>query len=98
MMFTHSQYMAGECTHETFYGQFVTPLSMKLVRDGIGERAIKTSIDPHFNDIPLVKWDVAAECYKHSNGARMLNEYGGSLSLGTLVCIMKATARAIKCA
>lgn len=56
-VFTRADYMDERCTHEQFYGQFVTGSVLHLVRSAIGEDAIVASTNPHFNDIPLKQWD-----------------------------------------
>ncbi|AXH72677.1 MAG: hypothetical protein [Caudoviricetes sp.] len=97
-MFTKDQYMKHECTHEEFYGQFVTPHYISVVKSSIGIDNILKSTDEHFNDIPLKKWDMIARY-----GMDMKMDYnkikstGGVYSLSTFVCILKQAARVIKC-
>lgn len=95
--YTRKQYMAGECTHEQYYGQFVTPAVIQTVLQKIDEAQIKRSTDPAFNDIPLYKWD-----WLHSHigtlvGRALMEANGGiGYSLSDTVCVAKAAARMIK--
>jgi hypothetical protein len=90
--FTRKQYMNNECTHEQYYAQFATPEVVSQVKSQIGEAAIKASTDPHFNDIPLRKWDnLGISVYKSDMEAA-----GDYLTLAGKVCIAKAAARIIK--
>lgn len=57
-MFTRHQYMTHECTHEQYYSQFVTPGIKAAIRNYFGTDNLVASTNPHFNDIPLTKWDM----------------------------------------
>ena len=57
IMFTRADYMNHGVDHHAYYSQFVTPRVVALVERNIGTDAIVASTDPHFNDIPLHKWD-----------------------------------------
>lgn len=105
--FTRQDYMAKRCTHEQFYGQFVTPGVHRLVRSFIGEASILRSTDPDFNDIPLQLWDrmhpLITDIVKSERGsvARHADPIPGqprsfSWSLSNSVCVAKEAARQIK--
>lgn len=105
--FTRQDYMAKRCTHEQFYGQFVTPGVHRLVRSFIGEASILRSTDPDFNDIPLQLWDrmhpLITDIVKSERGsvARHADPIPDqprsfSWSLSNSVCVAKEAARQIK--
>lgn len=95
------------CTHDQFYSQFVTLDILQLVGKQIGIKRIRQSTDPHFNDIPLQKWDRLSDSMRNLIDAKLWkqlynttyrpqdqNNFIWSLSCG--VCIAKAAARIIK--
>ncbi len=92
-LITRKEYMAGHFTHDQFYGQFVTDGMKQLVASGIGESRIVDSICPNFNDIPLREWDsmfvVISKKHKDAFGTTALTK-------SELVCILKASAKAIR--
>ena len=90
-MFTRKQYMAKECTHREYYGQFVTDDTRQTVLQSIGRSKLENSIDPHLNDIPLQQWD---HMYLPPLGCSM-KEAGDWLSMAGKVCILKEAARQI---
>lgn len=97
MQYTREQYIAGECSHETYYAQFVTSAVIETVKHNIGEDKIAASIDKHFNDIPLHKWDMLRTAIFHTMNSKKfgkLQPYGFALS--DAVCIAKQAARMIK--
>lgn len=109
MTFTRKDYMAAPSpeAHRRYYAQFVTPAVLQLVRSRIGGKTIKQSTDPHFNDIPLSRWDalesslrlLCLSCMGDINGPVSVNATGQrsiSWSLGDAVCIAKEAARQIK--
>lgn len=95
---SRQDYLAGKCSHDEFYAQYVTPLVRKVVLSGIGRDKIATSRDEHFNDIPLARWDRLAESVR-SSVARMNVKTGAypkpAASLSDCVCTLKAAARII---
>jgi hypothetical protein len=90
-MKTRKQYLAGECNHEEFYGQFVTPEVLEIVRGNIGQKRIANSKDPHLNDIPLAWWDGIAWEINGLCGDK-LRECGDYPTLCSGVCIGKTAA------
>ncbi len=93
-MITRKQYTNGEATHREYYGQFVTDEIRANVLKYIGKRAIKTSIDEHFNDIALHRWDCLP--LLRPGVHRMFKEAGDWVSLAGAVCVYKEAARQIK--
>ena len=96
-MFTREQYMNKEVSHQEYYAQFVTPGVMNLVRNAIGEGTIRDSQDPHFNDIPLARWDNLHPYILSLVGWKISKANGGwGVSLGETVCVAKAAAEMIR--
>ena len=96
-MITRKEYIDGTVTHEEYYSQFVNDNIKDLVINRIGLYRIKSSTDPHFNDIPLHEWDslelgIRSICGKAISKA---NSSGG-VSLSDCVCIAKQAARIVK--
>jgi hypothetical protein len=85
---TRGQYIGGGCSHDEYYGQFVTPAIVALVERSIGRKRILNSKDPHFNDIELVMWDNLEVPLRAMATTR--------LALSDAVCIAKRAARQIK--
>lgn len=80
-----------------YYGQFINPGVKFAVLRVISREEILASRDPHFNDIPLHRWDwvfntqgVPVEI------AVKMRELGDYATLAGLVCIAKEAARQIK--
>ena len=85
-MWTRKQYMDGECSHRTYYAQFVT----QDVIDGVTqyftlERLVKCGDQEDFNTIPLAQWN-RIRC-------QIMRDSGESWMLGTAVCVLKEAAR-----
>lgn len=108
-MFTRKDYMNKACTHREYYGQFVNDGVIRLVLHRIGRKAILGSTDPHFNDIPLHRWDALCgfDGRPYSGGtftggavyplvAAKFKELGQHVSPSDLLCVLKEAARQIK--
>ncbi len=103
--FNHKQYMAKECTHQEYFGQFVTDSVLELVVNKFARDKIVASTDDHFNDIPLAGWDDLAK-YVPEHVKRAVAESNksayenpnpkGSYSLSDMVCVLKAAAHIIR--
>lgn len=91
--YTRQQYLAGECTHAEYYGQFVTDGKKRILHRL--EDKIKRSNDPHFNDIPLKQWDQLAPAI-YPTLSKQMKETGDCLSLAGAVCVLKEAARQMK--
>lgn len=92
--FTRTQYMNKECSHHEYYIQFATPALRRVVATNIGVERIKSSADPHMNDIPLADWDrQPVALYYNAKRMKQAEDY---LTLAGAVCIAKAIAREIK--
>jgi hypothetical protein len=93
-MFTRKDYLAGNCTHEQYYNQFVNQTVKNYVVKAFGIEKIKNaySQDKSLNSIPLQLWDNIGIPVEMSN---KLKEHGDSYTLAGQVCILKAAARQI---
>ncbi len=91
-MYTRKQYLNKECTHREYYGQFVNAGTKARVLSGIGLEALKKSTDPHFNDIPLHKWDRLVPKCPGSAGFAKAGDY---YTLADGVSLLKEAARQI---
>jgi hypothetical protein len=94
-MRSRKEYMDKGCTHEEYYGQFVTLGIVALVRDRIGFERIGRSADAHFNDIPLMKWD-AMQWEIGPMIESKLRSAGDALSLSSCVCVAKRAAAMLR--
>ena len=98
-MKTRTDYLAGNCSHREYYGQFVTENIKNYVVSMIGKRAILEATDPHLNDIALQKWDqltairhmINTDKWREVNCCENQSTYPWSLS--DQVCIAKEAAR-----
>ena len=96
-MFTREQYMNKEVSHQEYYAQFVTPNVMHFVRNAIGEGPIRDSQDPHFNDIPLERWDKLHPYILSLVGWKISKANGRvGVALCDTVCVAKAAAEMIR--
>lgn len=98
-MYTRKMYMDKQCSHNQYYGQFVTNTLRQAVVKIIGKEKIEKSKDPHLNDIPLKLWHglnniVKSHCLGAVNKAE--NNSVCCLSLCDTVCIAKEAARQFK--
>lgn len=99
-MLTRQQYLdtpseRQAIAHRAYYAQFINQLIVDLVLRHLGRERIVTSQDPHFNDIPLKRWDMMVPNLPFGIN-RKLAQYGDNLSLSTGVCILKEAAQQIR--
>ena len=94
MRFYRDDYIAGRCTHREYYAQYVTDEIRALVRDRIGEARIRSSVDAHFNDIPLHLWDSLDLYIGAKEATRSPNVKYRCAAFS--VCVFKEAARQIK--
>ena len=103
-MYTREDYMGNACTHQQYYSQFVTPGIISLVQWHIGEQELLTSTNPHFNDIPMAKWDRLSEWtqsyintkeWTACENPSMVGTGKYPWSLSSNICILKAAAHMI---
>lgn len=98
--YTRSEYMADaqhagpevSAAHRRYFGQFVTDNTKRSVLSVIGLKALLTSTNPHFNDIPLAKWDSIVPKLPGSGG---FEKAGDFYTKANGVCLAKEAARQI---
>jgi hypothetical protein len=92
MMFTRQEYLKSKDpnAHRTYYGQFVNPNTIARVVNAIGKERLLKSTNPHFNDIPLAKWDLLVPALPGSGG---FTKAGDFYTLRGGVCLAKEAAR-----
>lgn len=91
-MFTRKQYLDDQCSHREYYAQLVDERTIATVVATIGADELRASTDPHFNDIPLRRWDVLAAILPNVLAVRFV-DLGDYATLGGLVCVAKEAAR-----
>lgn len=93
--YTRQQYLNGECSHEQYYNQFITPYLLDHVKRSIGIAAIKKAltINENLNSIPLERWDGLAISAKNSTTQEAMRKAGDYPTLAGYVCLLKAAAR-----
>ena len=96
MPYTRKDYLSRSIDHNTYYGQFVTPAIINIVKRAIGEGSIRASMDEHFNDIALSQWDRLHGSIQSQFSKLTRAETGLGNSLCESVCIAKQAARMIK--
>ena len=90
-MFTRAQYMAGECTHAEYYGQYVVDeVKQKAFWFGKTNLIEAYLLDKNFNTIPLKKWDSLA---KRTRFPPIVED--DYWTLAGKVCTLKEAARQI---
>lgn len=102
--YTRKQYIINkECDHHTYWSQFVTEGVKELVLQQIPKEELMASVDPHFNDIPLERWDRmhawvpqhVQQAISESNASMYPPGTPGGYSLSDMVCLLKEAARQI---
>lgn len=100
-LITRADYLAPgqvdrKAAHRAYYAQFVTPAHFGRLKNRLGliDR-VKSSNDPHFNNIPLSIWDIMALPVP-AESARILKECGDYPTLAGAVCILKEAAEQIR--
>ena len=91
-VFTRKDYMAGRCSHERYYAQFITDVTRSALLWAIPAERIIASTDAHFNDIPLRLWD---ELPNYVSGRRM-EAAGDFPTPAGKVCVYKTLAKQIR--
>jgi hypothetical protein len=79
--------------HRAYYAQFVTDHHRATVARFIGLTKLVESKDPHFNDIPLRKWDAIEGLILTPSTSAHLRKAGDFPTSGGSVCIAKEAAR-----
>ncbi len=92
-MFTRKDYLNECCTHQQYYSQFISDYTRHAVRETLGIARIKSSTDPHFNDIPLHLWDLIPIGYRP---AQLMKQVGDTMTAAGKICICKEAARQLR--
>lgn len=94
MQYTRAQYMSGEVTHQQYYGQFVSDVTIKIVAQAFGGDALRAAFaeDQAFNTLELRRWDSLTEWIKHEM-SQLLRDAGDFWTLANGVCVLKQAAR-----
>lgn len=92
-MRTRKDYMDGKCSHKEYYEEIAEECGISY-DNAPNLDYIKTSLkeDEHLNNIPLLRWDMAASCTKTAI-ARALKSRGDFYSDADGVCVHKAAAK-----
>lgn len=102
--YSRKQYIiTKECDHRTYWSQFVTDGVKELVLRHIPKEKLMASEDPHFNDIPLQRWDrlhaLVPQYVKNaicdSNASMYPPGTEGGYSMSDMTCLLKEAARQI---
>jgi len=90
-MITRDQYMKDSSLHHAFYLELAKECGVRFNSVEVDKfrKALRT--DKHMNNIPLSWWDARAVAYKGCR--RQYADHGDHVSLGGLVCMLKAMAR-----
>jgi hypothetical protein len=94
-MYTRQEYLEQKCSHRQYYGQFVTQQVLSTVMARIGSSVIVKSKDPHFNNIPLSRWDAIFPLCP-SDISKAMRACGDYPTQAGLVCIAKEAAKQIQ--
>jgi hypothetical protein len=94
-MFTRTQYLNKEVSHDEYYAQFVTEHIKNIVLRNWSKATLQIAYaeNEHFSVIPIKFWDMLANSM--TIYAEPLCQAGESDTLSTRVCILKAAARQI---
>jgi hypothetical protein len=96
-MITRKQYLADSAAlYHPYYLQFADRKLRSRVMGAFGPEELARSTDPHFNDIPLARWDDLARSSHPFMPHERLVAAGDFYSLSCGVCLLKAIARDIK--
>lgn len=102
IVYDRAMHMRGECDYFTYEKQFVSNVSIALVKNHFGAERLLASTNKHFNDIPLRLWDVLAQMSLPAHAligmSQIMNYADGNYQPGTSlsdrVCLLKESARA----
>lgn len=93
-MFTRTQYLKGECTHEQYYAQFVDDNIKGIVLRMFDYDTLREAYqkDTSFNTLPLYHWDALSHMFTRKD---LMTLCGDIPTLAGKVCILKEAAREI---
>ena len=88
-----NQYHTDPSIHDEYFLQFANPIIRRILSNSITVEQLRESKDPHFNDIPLDRWDSIAKYITPYINNERLKEAREFNSLSTRDCILKALAK-----
>ena len=96
-LISRAEYLTGQpdtkTAHRAYYAQFVTPAHFTRLKPLLD--SIKSSKDPHFNDIKISVWDrLSLPVPMESN--TLLHKCGDHPTLAGAVCVLKEAAQQIR--
>lgn len=88
---TRQDYMQARCTFAEYYSAVAKTAGVRFsAKDRIVQDAARSS-DPHYNDIPLRRWDAIAASIPALGAA--FQSHGDFYSLAGAVCVAKQAVR-----
>ena len=95
-MFTRSDYIRGEVSHEDYYHQLITDEMVTVVAARMGLAALWASVDhSYFSDLPLRSWEAAGERLRSEVDHSRLAAMGQAWDAVIGACVARAAARVI---
>lgn len=96
---SRADYLAGRCSHQDYYGQFVDDPLRALVSRRFGVEALRAALvrgDTSFNrSIPLREWDGLSLALDNRVFRERLKAAGDFYSTAGAVCALKEAARQV---
>jgi len=89
----HADRVWQQAAHRAYYAQFVTPAHFIRLKNLPFD--IKSSKDPHFNDIPISAWDELSWPIPMESNT-LLRKCGDFPTLAGAVCILREAAQQIR--
>lgn len=93
-MFTRDDYINCNCSHNEYYGQFVTNRHKNLVINAFGIEKLEAAYKSgsFFNTIPLSLWDNLTNSLISDSSNEALRKAGDFPTLAGRICILKEAA------
>lgn len=88
--FTKKAYMAGECTHEQYYAQFITDDGIAMVQRSTAFKRMIKKGSKDTSSVEVQVWDLIGT---DGEAVMLLKSLGDFWSISAAVCINKAIAR-----
>ena len=87
--FTKKAYMAGECTHEQYYAQFITDDGIHMVQRSTAFKRMIKKGSKDTSSVEVQIWDLIGT---DGEAVTLLKSMGDCWSMSAAVCINKAIA------
>ena len=96
-MIKRKSYMAKEVTHEEYFGQFVNPHLMDLLKSYCSKKELKILMEDDSENLSALTCRDFWDSLPMTNGmARELRKVGDGATIAVVVCVWKAVARELK--